>query len=119
MADDIHRIKTITQLHDILGFEKPRHPLISVMNVEDLKDVPNMAGIRTSADFYLISLKEHDCGMSYGRGHYDFEEGILAFYEPGQVITQTEKIEAGIQSGWMLIFHPDLCLNFFVKFFSY
>lgn len=108
MADDIHRIKTITQLHDILGFEKPKHPLISVMNVEDLKDVPNMGGVRFSVDFYLISLKEHDCGMTYGRGHYDFEEGTMIFTAPNQVIQTDEKQDHSNDEGWMLFFHPDL-----------
>ena len=108
MADDILHVKTITQLHQILGFEKPKHPLISVMNVEDLKDVPNMAGIRTSADFYLISLKEHDCGMSYGRGHYDFEEGAMIFTAPNQVIQTDEDQDLSNDEGWMLFFHPDL-----------
>ncbi len=38
MTDDILRIKTITQLQDIIGFDKPKHPLISLTNANDLKD---------------------------------------------------------------------------------
>jgi len=119
MANDIITINTVSQLHEMFGYEKPKHPLVTVIDVKKLKNNADFVGVRMSSEMYMISLKDRDCGMLYGRSHYDFEEGILAFYEPGQVITQTEKIEAGIQSGWMLIFHPDLCLNFFVKFFSY
>jgi len=108
MAQDILRIKTITQLHDILGFEKPKHPLISVMNVEDLKHIQQLSGVRMAADFYLISLKEHDCGMTYGRGHYDFEEGTMIFTAPNQVIQTEKDQDHSDDKGWMLFFHPDL-----------
>ena len=108
MADDILRIKTITQLHDILGFEKPKHPLISVMNVEDLKNAQELSGVRLSADFYLVSMKEHECGLTYGRGHYDFQEGTLIFTAPNQVLQTTEETDHSKNKGWMLFFHPDL-----------
>lgn len=108
MADSIIEIKSITQLHQILGVAKPKHPLITVVNLEQIKNPNQMLGVKITSDLYMISLKDHDCGMSYGRGHYDFEEGVLAFYEPGQVVSQTEEVEEGNYSGWMLFFHPDL-----------
>jgi AraC-like DNA-binding protein len=106
---DIFRIKSITQLHELLGEPKPNHPLVSVIDVSKIKITPDMIGKRMSSDFYMISLKDHDCGMLYGRKHYDFEEGVLIFYEPGQVLMVTQDIEEGNEpTGWILYFHPDL-----------
>ncbi len=31
------RIKTISEYHKIMGLAKPEHPLVSVINFEDLK----------------------------------------------------------------------------------
>ncbi|MBD77616.1 MAG: AraC family transcriptional regulator [Crocinitomicaceae bacterium] len=108
MSDEIVRINSITQLHQMFGWEKPKHPLVSVLDVANLKSMNNWVGVKMTSDLYVITLKDHDCGMLYGRSHYDFEEGVLAFYEPGQVVTQTEEINEEEQSGWMLFFHPDL-----------
>ena len=105
---NILKITSITHLHEVLGYEKPRHPLVSIIDVSKLKMDASLIGIKMSSDMYSISLKDHDCGMLYGRSHYDFEEGVLAFYEPGQVVTQTQEVNPGEQSGWMLFFHPDL-----------
>ena len=61
-----------------------------VDSIEDLKHIQQLTGVRIAADFYLISLKEHDCGMTYGRGYYDFQEGTLIFTAPNQVIQTAE-----------------------------
>lgn len=54
----------------------------------------------------MISMKDADCGVQYGRNYYDFEEGVLTFMGPNQVTSYEEK---GVShTGWMLLFHPDL-----------
>lgn len=108
MSKEIIKIKSITQLHEILGYEKPKHPLISVLDASKIKANPELVGQKFSADFYLVSLKEHDCGMMYGRNYYDFEEGTLVFTAPNQVVSSTEESVAIKQEGWMLFFHADL-----------
>lgn len=108
MAEDVFRIKSITQLHHMLGYPKPKHPLISVINAKDLPNGAEYVGVKMSANFYMVSLKEHDCGMQYGRNYYDFEEGALMFTAPNQVLTPTEQSTEVENEGWMLLFHPDL-----------
>ena len=108
MSDEILHIKSITQLHEMMGSAKPKHPLITVIDASQMPEQPDYLGVKMSADFYMISLKEHDCGMQYGRNYYDFEEGALMFTAPGQVITATEQPENIKNEGWMLFFHPDL-----------
>ncbi len=110
MSEEIIRIKSITQLHDMLGCEKPLHPLVTVMDVSKLKPTQHYGGVKVSSEFYSIFLKDSDCGMLYGRNYYDFEEGVLSFIAPNQVISSnTENFSA---KGWMLFFHPDLIRGF-------
>ncbi|MDN5204630.1 helix-turn-helix transcriptional regulator [Fulvivirgaceae bacterium BMA10] len=108
MKDEIIRIKSITQLHEMLGFEKPKHPLISVIDVSRLKITKDMINVKTATNMYYIGLKSADCGIRYGRNHYDFAEGVLAFHGPNQVSYATSEKEFDKESGWMLFFHPDL-----------
>lgn len=107
MTDDIIKIKSITHLHQMLGCEKPLHPLISVIDLFKV-DLPEaLIGQKLTANFYCMNLKGGRCGMLYGRHHYDFEEGVLIFMGPNQVVAATRDIDPD-DAGWMLFFHPDL-----------
>ncbi|MCJ8163365.1 helix-turn-helix transcriptional regulator [Pontibacter sp. E15-1] len=108
MAEEIIRINTISQLHEMLGYEKPKHPLVSIIDVSKLQITPEMIGLRLSANLYSVALKSGSCGMRYGRNYYDFEEGVLVFTGPNQVVTATENSAQDAGQGWMLFFHPDL-----------
>lgn len=108
MAEDIIHIKSVTQLHELLGYEKPKHPLISVVDVSKLKITDELINVKIVANLYYIALKNSACGMQYGRNQYDFEEGVLAFTAPNQVVMAKSKVEFDENAGWMLFFHPDL-----------
>jgi AraC family transcriptional activator of pobA len=53
-----YRIKTISEYHKVMGLPKPEHPLISVINFEDIKNPPNQKSMGVMFDFYSISRKE-------------------------------------------------------------
>jgi AraC family transcriptional regulator, transcriptional activator of pobA len=108
-----HRIKTISEYHQIMGLPKPEHPLISVINFESIKQLPYNESISLVFDFYSISLKRNFNGkMKYGQQEYDFDEGILFFIAPGQVFgIEVEKGSALRHSGWMILVHPDFLWN--------
>ena len=108
MAQDIIQIKSISQLHQKLGIDKPKHPLISIIDADKLRIKPEEINLKIAYDFYSISLKDKSCGIQYGRNSLDFEEGVMIFSSPGQIYTTTQVIEAGDIDGWMLFFHPDL-----------
>lgn len=108
MSEDIIRINSINHLHELLGLEKPKHPLISIIDVSKLRITEEMINIKLVANLYYIALKNSDCGMQYGRNYYDFEEGLLAFSAPNQVIMAKSTHEFDQDEGWMLFFHPDL-----------
>jgi AraC-like DNA-binding protein len=109
----IHRIRSITEFHQLRQLPKPEHPLISVVNVEDIRHA-EPAEIQTlMLDYYNISLKRNFTGkFRYGQQDYDFDEGILFFIAPGQVFSiEHDKNEPIRQSGWMLLIHPDFLWN--------
>ncbi len=108
---EIFKIESITQLNSILNQEKPKHPLVGIVDMNKIYD-NSFAETRISAGFYSISLKNTVCGkLKYGRQNYDFEEGTLVFLAPEQVIeVEPNEVEKPITSvkSWGLFFHPDL-----------
>jgi len=50
------RIKSLSQLCDIFGYDKPTHPLITVVDLSQWKPVAdNFAGKRFTTDLYTIT----------------------------------------------------------------
>ncbi|NML38962.1 helix-turn-helix transcriptional regulator [Chitinophaga sp. G-6-1-13] len=106
-----YQLKTISALHQLRRLPSPEHPLISVINFEDLKrgepDEPKFL----VQEFYAIALKRNFAGkMKYGQQQYDFDEGTMFFMAPGQVFSiQTN--EEYKHTGWLLLVHPDFLWN--------
>jgi len=111
MSDDIFRIESITQIHEKMGFGKPAHPLISVVDVSQWEVGEEMVGVKYSSSLYSIALKDKSCGLQYGRNTYDFGEGVLIFMGPNQVAATMRAQAKGEIQGWMIFFHPDLIRN--------
>lgn len=106
----IYHIKTISEIHQMMGLGKPRHPLVSVItDFGETQEVP-LKDIRFSTDLYFISLKSDVEGtIYYGRNTYDFQEGTLIFLKPNQVAEyEAGNEEVSHKRTWSLIFHPDL-----------
>jgi len=113
MNKQLTRVKTISEFHRLADLPKPEHPLITVIDLETLKR-PLVEGTFTRVfDFYSISLKKNfHVKMRYGQQPYDFDEGVLHFMAPGQVLTvEFQKDQVHNPSGWMILFHPDLLWN--------
>ncbi|MES2485250.1 MAG: helix-turn-helix transcriptional regulator [Bacteroidota bacterium] len=107
-----HRVRSITEYHQLRGLPGPEHPLISVLNFDDLEQ---LEGSPTSLvlDYYSIALKRNfgpGLKYHYGQQSYDFDEGTMFFIAPGQVFSV--EAAAGYKlSGWMLLIHPDFLWN--------
>ncbi|XOV65866.1 MAG: helix-turn-helix domain-containing protein [Fluviicola sp.] len=106
MSDQIIHITNLSQAHEMMGIEPPKHPLVSVIHWEEVPKLETLVAGRMMSDFYTIMLKDADCGLQYGRNYYDFNEGLLTFIGPKQVFATTN--ENFSATGWMLAFHPDL-----------
>jgi AraC family transcriptional regulator, transcriptional activator of pobA len=109
----IHRIKTISEYFKLRGLPKPQHPLISLVNFDNIKYEGNQSSSSWVLDFYSIALKRNfGSKIKYGQQQYDFDEGILFFIAPGQVFSiEINNIETFKPSGWMLLIHPDFLWN--------
>ncbi|NII81042.1 MULTISPECIES: helix-turn-helix domain-containing protein [unclassified Pedobacter] len=104
-----YRIGSITEIHRLMGLSKPHHPLISIV---DLKGLRNDTGIDAVVfDLYVISMKRGCDGLHYGQQKYDFDEGLMAFMSPGQILRGEENGVPPDLDGWMLFVHPDFLWN--------
>lgn len=106
------RFKTISEFHQFRGLPKPEHPLISVIDVSLMQQLPaNEAGI--VKDFYSMALKRgFNARVKYGQQDFDFDAGVMFFMSPGQVLKIEVEADTVInQSGWMLLVHPDFLWN--------
>jgi AraC-like DNA-binding protein len=92
---------------------KPEHPLISVINLETIKRLPDNEPTNFVYDFYFIALKKNcNAKFRYGQQQYDFDEGTMLFIAPNQVFgIEHGKDETLEQTGWMLFIHPDFLWN--------
>jgi AraC family transcriptional regulator, transcriptional activator of pobA len=100
------KFNSISELHNSLGLPKPLHPLVSLVNYADIKLTDEELPKILLLNFYKISFKFNFTGkIRYGQGYYDFSEGGLCFYSPGQLIASAE--EGTDYSGYTLLFHPD------------
>jgi AraC-like DNA-binding protein len=110
---NIHRIKTISEYHQLMGLPKPEHPLISLINFESIKRVDCNEEMNLMFDFYSVSLKKNFNGkMKYGQMQCDFDEGVLFFMSPGQVFgIETVKGVEVKKTGWLMLIHPDFLWN--------
>ena len=107
------RIKTITELHRLRGFPPPEHPLITVVNFDELQELNDEAPVTRILDFYSISLKRNaHAKIKYGQQAYDFDEGVMFFMAPGQSFSvEINKEAPSNTSGWGLLVHPDFFWN--------
>lgn len=106
--NNINTINSVMQYHQICGLPKPLHPLVSVVNLEEIDFFLNEEFWRHYANnLYTISIKK---GMTskliYGQTEFDFDDGVLVVTAPKQVIS-IEKLEKIELTGYKLIFHPD------------
>lgn len=106
--ETIIQINSIEELHHILNFEKPKHPLITIIDIADLEIKQESVGVKSVANLYCIALKEEQCDLEYGKIKYDFENGVLIFTAPNQVFSANKALVKNQEKGWLLYFHPDL-----------
>ncbi len=104
-----YRIKTITEFHRLNNLPGPLHPLISLVDYANIRHPQERSGVNVLFDFYSISVKRGlNYKMVYGQQQYDFDEGILFFLAPGQVLrVEVDVFSDAVASGWMLLLHPD------------
>ena len=104
------RLKTISDLHRFNNISSPEHPLISLIDYSKINPTPENNELKWVQLFYTISIKRNVTGKyRYGQQSYDFDEGLMTFFSPEQVISVqlAEEDASSHPSGWILAFHPD------------
>ena len=105
------KFNSISELHKALGFPKPLHPLVSLVNYADIKTPYDELPKVMLLNFYKISYKKNLTGkIKYGQNYYDFDEGGLSFIAPNQIISGAE--DEKDYSGYTLLIHPDFIRNY-------
>ena len=108
------KLRTISDLHRYNNIAPPEHPLISLIDYSQIRPTPHNNELRWIQQFYSISIKRDVVGKyRYGQQSYDFDEGLMTFFSPGQVISveQIEEDARSIPTGLILAFHPDFILG--------
>lgn len=104
--DDIIRLDTIDSYNKLYGFPTG-HPLVTVVDMSKAERRYNH--VRINYGVYALFLKNGEgCRLRYGRQYYDYQEGTIVSFAPGQTIgielADNEKPASAVG----LLFHPDL-----------
>lgn len=105
---DIIKVDTIDQYNKIFGLET-LHPLVAVVDLSVADKWPEH--YRFNYGFYCIYLKDAKCGeITYGRQSYDYQEGSIVCFAPGQV-AHVNMPPNSRPSGIGVLFHQELIRN--------
>lgn len=104
--ENIIKLNTVDDYCEVFGLEK-QHPLVAVVDTKD--------GTKFPSDFtfnygvYALFLKENlGCNIvRYGRQRYDYQEGTVTSFAPGQV-THVVMNPGTVPQAKGLLFHPAL-----------
>lgn len=104
--DKVIKLENVNQYNELYGLET-LHPLISVVDLT--KATQSVNHIQINYGLYALFLKgEKSCDIKYGRQYYDYQEGTIVCFGPGQtasVSTFKDEISPAVYG---IIFHPDL-----------
>ena len=109
----MHKVNTISDYHELAGLPKPEHPLVSLVDYSQVSYRTDSNELTILQGNYSIALKRGVQGkMRYGQQAYDFDEGLMAFVAPGQVLNISIADQAEQKpTGWILIINPDFLWN--------
>ncbi|MCG1037059.1 helix-turn-helix domain-containing protein [Polaribacter sargassicola] len=114
---NIQSFSKIKDYHNFANLSAPKHPLISLIDYSEVKYPKNIKGIKFKQEYYTIGLKRNiSYEFYYGQQEYDFDEGIMTFISPNQVLNMESNPNINLNkeskaSGWLLCIHPDFFWN--------
>ena len=99
------RLDTVDTYNRLFGLET-KHPLVAVVDLSEATKVPSHLALNYG--IYALFLKQVKCGdIRYGRQIYDYQEGTITSFAPGQV-SEVELPKGTSIKAMGLLFHPDL-----------
>ncbi|MBW8243901.1 helix-turn-helix domain-containing protein [Muricauda oceani] len=104
----MHTFNTLSEFHKFCDLPKPEHPLVSLVDYGQVEYKTKENEIHWMQNFYSIGLKRDiHAKVRYGQQEYDFDEGLLTFVGPKQVLQFQMLPSEKKPSGWLLLIHPD------------
>lgn len=104
--DKILNLDSVDLYNKLYGLET-LNPLVSVIDLN--KATSSVDLIRFNYGIYVLYLKlEKACDIKYGRQTYDYQEGTIVCFAPGQTAETnptTDKVQVNAHG---ILFHPDL-----------
>lgn len=99
-------LNTIDAYNKLYGLPT-RHPLVTVIDLK--KATKRFDRLRMNYGVYALFLKNGvNCSLKYGREYYDYQEGSVVCFCPGQIIDVDSSNEPLAPDVVGLMFHPDL-----------
>ena len=113
MMKEITRLRKVADYHKLANLPKPEHPLISLIDYSEVAYIDGINQMTWTQDYYVIGLKRNiPYKFFYGQQQYDFDEGLMTFIAPNQVLSVSDNPNIGhTPSGWLLLIHPDFLWN--------
>ncbi len=110
---ELKHFKRISDYHKFANLPAPEHPLISLVDYTQISYPADLANIKWVQYYYTIGLKRNiPYKFHYGQQAYDFDEGLMTFIAPSQVMSLVDNPNIGHKpSGWLLLVHPDFLWN--------
>lgn len=103
--EDFIKLDAVDQYNALFGLET-LHPLVSIIDLSKATLFPTH--LRINYGVYALFLKDSKCGdIRYGRQVYDYQEGTVVCFAPGQVVT-TDMEKGTKPAARGILFHPDL-----------
>ena len=107
MAEKIIQIDSVDAYNKLYGWET-LHPLVTIVNHATEPPV-SMNHSRLNYSLYALFLKQGEgCSIRYGREKYDYQEGTVVSFKPGQVVEVEWDESKPMPASRGLLFHPDL-----------
>ena len=104
------KIDSIATLHRLLGVPGPLHPLISLVDNTKIAVEVGQLPETFLLSFFKISYKKiQKVRIGYCQCYYDFDEGVMVFTAPHQIISIEQDAEF---FGATLLIHPDFIRNY-------
>ena len=104
--DKMIQLDHVEKYNELYGLET-LHPLVSVVDLTKATKIVNH--ITVNYGVYALFLKQtKSCDLKYGRNHYDYQEGTIVCFAPGQTVG-VETLEDEVKPKvYGLLFHPNL-----------
>lgn len=102
--DEIINLDSVDRYNKLFGLET-LHPMVAVVDLSKADRWPDR--FKMNYGVYALFMKDVKCGdITYGRQPYDYQEGTIVCFAPGQV-AEVEMLEGQRPLAHGVLFHPD------------